>query len=267
MIIYKITNKINQKVYIGQTIRTLEERFLEHKRAKKDFHLHNAMRKYGEENFIAEIIDTATSRDELNEKEIYWINYYKSDIDGYNMKPGGSYNPMNVEKIKISHDEKMHSLEVRTKISETMKKHFAENPVSDDTRRKLSEYRKQRCFIKKGDIVKQVLKTELDKYLEDGWIKGGRSRDLKAIEATAKARYTPVYCIDIDGNKVAEFKSVKDAACWWYDNGYIVKDKYQLSNRIKQSYKQDIFIKGLKWFYKSKCVETIEKVGESRVTE
>lgn len=263
MIIYKITNLINQKIYIGQTIRTLEERFGEHRRSTHEFHLHNAIRKYGPQNFTAEIIDTATSRDELNEKEIYWINYYKSDITGYNMKPGGSYNPMHVESIKEAHDSKMRSPEVRAKISETMKQHFADNPVSAETRKKLADYRRQRCFIKKGDFIKQVLKTELDTYLADGWIKGGKERDLKAIEATAKARYTPVYCIDINGDIVAEFKSVKDAASWWYDNGYVVKNKYNLCNRIKQSYKEDRFIKGLKWFYKSKCVETIEKVSES----
>ena len=165
MIIYKITNKLNNKIYIGQTIRSLEERFLEHKRCKKDFYLHNSIRKYGEENFTAEIIDYADSRDELNEKEAYWIKFYQSDIEGYNMKPGGSYNPMNVEAIKLSHDMKMRSPEVRQKISNTMKKHFANNPVSDETRKKLSEARKQRCFIKKDNIVKQVLKSELDKYL------------------------------------------------------------------------------------------------------
>lgn len=84
------------------------------------------------------------------------------------MKPGGSYNPMNVEAIKLSHDMKMRSPEVRQKISNTIKKHFANNLVSDETRKKLSEARKQRCFIKKDDIVKQVLKSELDIYLLDG---------------------------------------------------------------------------------------------------
>ena len=55
---------------------------------------------------------------------------------------------------------------------------------------------------------------------------------------------------------------MKEAACWWYDQGYVVKDKYQLANRIKDSQKNNRFIKGLKWFYKLNCVETIEKVGD-----
>ena len=62
-IIYKITNKINSKVYIGETIRTLKVRWNEHKSESYteghgySYHLHCAIRKYGAENFLVEEIE------------------------------------------------------------------------------------------------------------------------------------------------------------------------------------------------------------------
>lgn len=88
MIIYKITNKVNNKIYIGQTINSLEQRFSRHKQdalsGRLDTHLARAIRKYGEDNFIAEIIDTAQTQDELTKKEYYWIGYYDACNFGYN---------------------------------------------------------------------------------------------------------------------------------------------------------------------------------------
>ena len=59
-----------------------------------------------------------------------------------------------------------------------------------------------------------------------------------------------VYCIDENGEMIKEFERVKDAAQWWYDQGYIVKDATQLSDRIKQSYKEDKYIRGIKGIYR-----------------
>lgn len=95
MYIYKVTNKINGKVYIGQTIKTIEERWRQHQNAalKHDCQTHfaRALRKYGIENFTIEQIDSVTSRNELDEKEIYWIQYYNSFKDGYNSTRGGQH--------------------------------------------------------------------------------------------------------------------------------------------------------------------------------
>ena len=88
MWIYKITNIQNNKVYIGQSIRPIEQRFHRHINDAMnnilDTHFARAIRKYGKENFIIEEIDTAQTQDELNKKEQYWIQYYNSVIDGYN---------------------------------------------------------------------------------------------------------------------------------------------------------------------------------------
>lgn len=88
MIIYKITNLINNKVYIGQTINSLEQRLSRHKQdalsGRLDTHFARAIRKYGIDNFIAEVIDTAQSQEELTQKEYYWIGYYHACEQGYN---------------------------------------------------------------------------------------------------------------------------------------------------------------------------------------
>ena len=81
MWIYKITNIQNNKVYIGQSIRPINQRFQRHINDALnnilDTHFARAIRKYGKENFIIKEIDTANTQEELNEKEQYW-NVFRS---------------------------------------------------------------------------------------------------------------------------------------------------------------------------------------------
>ncbi len=83
-------------MYVGQTIQTVIQRWKHHKKrsAKSCFFLKRAINKYGEDNFIVETIDVALSKKELDEKEIYWIAFYKSDDRkfGYNYNKGGTGN-------------------------------------------------------------------------------------------------------------------------------------------------------------------------------
>lgn len=89
MYIYKITNNLNGKFYIGQTVRTPEIRWERHKNdALGDRHLNThfarAIRKYGPENFTVETIDTASSQEELTKKEHDWIVKTRAVKKGYN---------------------------------------------------------------------------------------------------------------------------------------------------------------------------------------
>lgn len=91
--IYKITNKVNNKIYIGQTIKTVEKRFQQHKNnSNKPYFsqivLYKAINKYGIENFICEQIEEVEN-DKLDEREKYWIQYYNSYYNGYNSTIGG----------------------------------------------------------------------------------------------------------------------------------------------------------------------------------
>ena len=89
MIIYEARNKINGKRYIGQTIHTLEERKRGHISSMCCSYFRRALDKYGVDSFEWNIIDTAETRDELNRKESYWIEFYDTFFNGYNQTFGG----------------------------------------------------------------------------------------------------------------------------------------------------------------------------------
>ena len=92
--IYKITNDINDKVYIGKTIRTLPIRWREHLSDYKEIQetdnrpLYSSMLKYGVNHFT--IYEVEECPDELlNEREKFWIAFYDSYENGYNATKGG----------------------------------------------------------------------------------------------------------------------------------------------------------------------------------
>ena len=95
--IYKIENKINQKVYIGQSV-NINKRLYTHRynayntknEKTYDLYLYVAIRKYGKDNFSYEIIEQC-EKSLLDEREQYWIEYYKSNQKeyGYNLSDGG----------------------------------------------------------------------------------------------------------------------------------------------------------------------------------
>ena len=135
MVVYKITNLINNKIYIGQTISDVKYRWWAHcKPSKRNGQvISRAIQKYGKDNFTFEVIDSALNIDELNNKETYWIEYYNSrdKEKGYNVAFGGGNRAMPEEtKQKLS------------KVNSGKKK----PPISDEHRRKLSEAAKKRTM-------------------------------------------------------------------------------------------------------------------------
>ena len=94
MIIYLVENTVNGKLYVGQTTRTLSERWASHlsyAKSRPSMLLHFAIRKYGAGSFTIEEIDSANSREELDALEQYYIRRFStcSRDRGYNITPGG----------------------------------------------------------------------------------------------------------------------------------------------------------------------------------
>lgn len=92
-IVYKLTNSITGKSYIGYTTKTLEQRFEQHVfdalERKSNTYLHRSIRKHGEEAFTKEVIAESDDVEELKRLEIFYIKEFQTYGKGYNMTTGG----------------------------------------------------------------------------------------------------------------------------------------------------------------------------------
>ena len=133
LIIYKATNISNNKIYIGQTTQSLEQRSNQHLRETKSIkrnntYFHDAIEKYGFNNFNFETIDTAENQEELDQKERFWISYYHSNNSkyGYNLdsggRSGGTKSQQTKEKIGQTTIEKWKNKETATKMMNGLRK-------------------------------------------------------------------------------------------------------------------------------------------------
>ena len=140
MIIYKVTNEENGKVYIGQTIRSLSKRQDDHYRSSNSCHFHHALKLYDRDCFVWEIIEECSSVQEMNDREKYFIQYFDSFNNGYNKTLGGEgrrgpYPESGKQKQREINLGKTHTEETKRKISEKLKG----RKFSEEHRRKLSE--------------------------------------------------------------------------------------------------------------------------------
>lgn len=147
MIIYKTTNKINGKSYIGQTVHSLRQRKCGHISAalsmRDTTYFHRAIRKYSSKNFSWEILHECDTIEELNQIEIFYIGYYGTfGNNGYNLTVGGKsglvgFKHTDKSKKKMSESQKGKKLSEETK--RRMSKAQKNKVVSEKTRRKISE--------------------------------------------------------------------------------------------------------------------------------
>ena len=149
--IYKITNIENNKIYIGQTRKSIKERWKNHiadsKRA--DYKFSRAIKKYGIFCWKIDILEKLENIELLNEREKYWISLYNSVKEGYNSTYGGNqlveYSTEILDKIKKSSTGRIMSEDTKKKIS-LAKTGMKYGPHSEETKRKMSEIAKGRIF-------------------------------------------------------------------------------------------------------------------------
>jgi group I intron endonuclease len=162
MIIYKATNLINGKVYIGQTVCKLYNRRSQHKsqalRVKHRSYFYNSIRRFGWDNFKWEAIDTAKCLDELNGKEEYWIAHYKATNPkyGYNIYKGGNNKRMPQrakDQIRKSNTGRIFSKEHCKRISESKK---GVSVHTHESRKAMSEKMKGRVFTEEHRKNKSI---------------------------------------------------------------------------------------------------------------
>lgn len=181
MIIYKIVNKKNNKCYIGQTVNDLKSRINVHFSGSGTV-MQKAVKKYGKEYFDYYIIDTASSIEELNSKEIFWIKFYKSltTQNGYNVQSGGNNKKLTENrKLFISEQTKkaMKRPEVKNKLGRVWTEEQKKEKSKQMSGLVLSESHKKNI----SDSLKGKKKSK--KHIEN--IKKGKT----GIKYTIKNRY------------------------------------------------------------------------------
>ena len=120
--IYTVTNKINGKQYVGQTIEIPQKRWWKYKKLNciQQPKLYNALKKYGAVNFLYEILDTAPDQIVLDYLEDFYIECLDTVTNGYNCKSGGGngrHSEMTKQKMSASHKGIKHSEESKAKMS------------------------------------------------------------------------------------------------------------------------------------------------------
>jgi group I intron endonuclease len=189
MIIYKSTNKITGKIYIGQTTKSLEQRIKGHineSKIDKNRPFLSSINKYGEDNFTFETIDSANNLNELNDKEIYWINFYNSiSPNGYNVTGGGQGKKMKTTKELsriISEGLKNSEKWQETKNSEKYKIKMEKSFIGWFRGKKFSPEHKEKIWEKNKDRI-----LEFNKSTSKKWIVVDKENNI--IRITGKEEY------------------------------------------------------------------------------
>jgi len=224
--IYTITNTINGKIYIGQTIRSFRDRIREYEKGYCNTYIKNSFTKYGFENFKFEIIDTAVSIEELNEKEIFYINKYNSTDRnvGYNIENGGKNAIPTTETL-----EKMSRSHIGIKQTSTWVDKRIAIAGSEDAKK----YGRA-----KTEEEKLNLSISSTKYWE------GKSRDEKTKKKISATKLKngfsekqkekickKVYKVNIKTSEIIEYESTADAAKFEHVNQSTIS-RWCVKNKI-----------------------------------
>ena len=170
MFIYKATSATTGKVYIGQTTQTLQERINQHNSHayghQYNYHFHNAIRKYGAEDFTYEIIeDGIKSAEMLNERERYWISYYNSYYDGYNSTMGGDGAVRRDDELIVKLFKEGHTTQEICEITgynrQTVYKSYDVNGLAEENNARKGEQTRERCSraVEQYSLDGQYVKT------------------------------------------------------------------------------------------------------------
>ena len=220
--IYKITNTLNGKFYIGKTMKSLTTRFYNHHydaiKRNSTSYFHRAIRKYGKENFMIEEIEICES--DLGNREMFWISklnpHYNQTLGG----DGGILGYFHTEETKKNLSEKRIGKYIGDKNPFYGKHH------TDHTKDRLSKMRKGKpspCGFS-GKSHKSESKGKISQTLKNN----------------PNIKRTKVFQYDIEGNFLREFQSIADAA--QFVNTSPSNIKYTCEGKFNHC-------KGYKWGY------------------
>ena len=209
--IYKITNDINEKIYIGKTNFSIEKRFKEHcqdafRERNEHRPLYAAMRKYGVEHFSVSLIEKT---DHPEEREMYWINYYSSYSKGYNATLGGDgkqlFNHQQIKERLIEHPYRIDiaqefncSTDLVSKIAKNnnilLKNRGQENFSGKG--KKISQYTKKGEFVQSFPSAAEAARWCFESGLCTTLNSGVRSHITETAKGSRKSAYSYVWKYD-----------------------------------------------------------------------
>lgn len=136
--VYVHINKINGKMYVGQTYNIHERWRGQGKNYFNSIKFFNAIKKYGWDNFIHEVIKDGLYREEADALEIELIQTFDTIKRGYNLKLGGARGELSPESLKKMGDAVHKAFTEHPEIKEKIRQKALGRKASEETRRKLS---------------------------------------------------------------------------------------------------------------------------------
>lgn len=259
--IYKITNP-KEKIYVGKS-KNIEKRFKDYKNiqgCKQQRKLYYSFKKYGIENHKFEIIEECTV-EQLNEREIYWINKLDCIKEGLNLTKGGdggelSKESQEIKRIKLLKPILQYDLEgnfIREYLGATEAiKHLGKgkgNNINDCARGKYKSTYGYQWVYKKDNYSLKIEKVNIKRGNFNSWneeqknkykeSRKGEKRSLEYSKKIQKLKIKTVYQYNIDGDIVNEYPSFKS-----FNGSKIIGTK-----KLRQIINKNIFYKGFKYSY------------------
>lgn len=208
MIIYKVINVQNGKIYVGQTIRDLKTRKSEHLRAASNLKwfthpsaFHVAISEHGSGSFEWEVLEVCSSVTHLNEREKFYIKLLASQVKGYNQTTGGAMDETMSEEIRHRIAESMHKVHqdpaYRAKVYPKLKGLTPPNkgvPMTAEQRAKVSAAKlavyRDPTYVNpnKGQVRTEEQKANIRKGQEGNMAKGEEWQQAHKDQYTAEVR-------------------------------------------------------------------------------
>ena len=214
-VVYKHTNKINGRVYVGITCQNLEDRWKGGLGYKTNRHFSRAIKKYGWENFSHDILCVGLEKEDAQTQEVNLIAFYRdSECGCYNILSGGGLGRAGVP-MSAETKEKLRNAKLGWKMTEEQRKRLSESSVgkrmSSEARMKMSENNARYWQGKKRDseTIEKIRVAHLGKTLsEDHRAKISASQPRDQI---ANRKKKAVLQMDLYGNPVKQWPSMKEA--------------------------------------------------------
>lgn len=238
MIIYKTTNLCNQKIYIGQDSKN-NPKYL-----GSGLLLNHAIKKYGRENFIKEILEICETKDHLNKREIFWIKEYDStnELIGYNISDGGTGGKLTKEEWKkgMTYEEAYgpeKSKLIKEKFSKLRKgkKRGFVNITSEEVGKKISSALKGK--IHRNEETKYNISLGMKKFNETPQGKNNIKNFIKMLKKPRSAKSNLKRSNTMKGRR-PKILEVHGSAKYWYfydsNNNLILKTLGNINETLKQ---------------------------------